>query len=726
MLTAFTAPVLAREDQEPSGGAATATPADPSAAELALARAIQEYVNNAIARYQTDGLDATVAYYNSRASVDNELYLFLMDAADIYLVHPIFPQLIGTDVKDVVGSNGYELGKEIARATEEGHWVEYLWPNPVTGREEPKTSWVIRHDGLIFASGFYTPDPSAVVKRNIFTEPAATLAHNIPDLRVTVGGAEVDCDFLTHYETTGGLTRWGFATSEVIAERVGRLTQYYQRGIADCQERDGGWRLERRLVWDYVGGGVGGAPDLGTEPELVSEQPGLPLGPWGHRVSNLAVDGTFTGFLDFFNALGGLEAFGYPKTEARLDDAPGAVLSIEGADPGVIRQYFQAAVFEFRPDHAEPVQLRFLGDEARDVLYPFGSHQAFRSFRSAVPLRYGQTFVPERTSVRDVLVTLYHATNGADWTSNRNWLSNVPVGEWFGVTTDGDGRVIQLDLAMNHLSGELPAELGSLTDLERLRLFGNQLQGEIPAELGHLGNLTRLSFWANQFVGSIPVELGNLRSLERLSGGTNQLTGPIPAELGNLTNLIWLDFRFNQLSGPIPPELGNLTNLTRLVFWNNRVEGEIPPELGNLVNLAWLDLDQNRLTGEIPAELGNLVNLNWAYLRLNRLTGEIPPELGNLEHLTVLSLHDNELTGGIPAELGNLVNLEYLRINDNDLSGEIPSELGNLTNLRVLWLSGNEFTGCIPAGLADVRFSDADELGLPYCEVEEEAPADAA
>ena len=145
MLTAFTAPVLAREDQEPSGGAATATPADPSAAELALARAIQEYVNNAIARYQTDGLDATVAYYNSRASVDNELYLFLMDAADIYLVHPIFPQLIGTDVKDVVGSNGYELGKEIARATEEGHWVEYLWPNPVTGREEPKTSWVIRH-----------------------------------------------------------------------------------------------------------------------------------------------------------------------------------------------------------------------------------------------------------------------------------------------------------------------------------------------------------------------------------------------------------------------------------------------------------------------------------------------------------------------------------------------------------------------------------------------------
>ena len=81
----------------------------------------------------------------------------------------------------------------------------------------------------------------------------------------------------------------------------------------DCQERDGVWRMERRLVWDYVGGGLGDAPDLGTEPDLLSEQIGLPLGPWGHRVSNTAADGTATGFLDFFNALGGLQAFGHPK-----------------------------------------------------------------------------------------------------------------------------------------------------------------------------------------------------------------------------------------------------------------------------------------------------------------------------------------------------------------------------------------------------------------------------
>ena len=120
-----------------------------------------DYVNRAIEMYDREGLAATVAYYDSRESVDGQFYLFLIDENDIYLAHPIFPHLKGTDIKDVVGSDGQELGKEIVEATEEGHWVDYLWPNPETGLEEPKSAWVIRHDGLIFASGFYTPDPNA-------------------------------------------------------------------------------------------------------------------------------------------------------------------------------------------------------------------------------------------------------------------------------------------------------------------------------------------------------------------------------------------------------------------------------------------------------------------------------------------------------------------------------------------------------------------------------------
>ena len=88
------------------------------------------YVEQAIARYERDGLDAMKNYYNSVASFEGQFYMFIMDANDLYIVHPLLPHLIGTDIKDVVGSDGQELGKEIAAATEEGHWVDYLWPHP--------------------------------------------------------------------------------------------------------------------------------------------------------------------------------------------------------------------------------------------------------------------------------------------------------------------------------------------------------------------------------------------------------------------------------------------------------------------------------------------------------------------------------------------------------------------------------------------------------------------
>ena len=79
-----------------------------------VADSVKEYVDKAIARYDSDGLDATIEYYNSLDSLDGQFYLFFIGEDDIYLAHPIFPHLIGTDIKDVVGSDGQELGKEIA------------------------------------------------------------------------------------------------------------------------------------------------------------------------------------------------------------------------------------------------------------------------------------------------------------------------------------------------------------------------------------------------------------------------------------------------------------------------------------------------------------------------------------------------------------------------------------------------------------------------------------
>ena len=218
---------------------------------------------------------------------------------------------------------------------------------------------------------------------------------------------------------------------------------------------------------------------------------------------------------------------------------------------------------------------------------------------------------------REALVALYNATGSGQWINNTNWLTNAPVGQWHGVTTDANGRVTRLDLSRNGLTGEIPSGLGSLTNLDRLYLYGNQLTGEIPASLGRLANLQVLYLWGNQ------------------------LTGQIPSSLGSLANLRGLLLDGNQLTGEIPSSLGSLANLQVLWLGGNQLTGEIPSSLGSLANLQVLYLDGNQLTGQIPRELGNLANLQRLYLYSNRLTGVLPSNFTQLTALEQFAFGDN-------------------------------------------------------------------------------------
>ena len=73
----------------------------------------------------------------------------------------------------------------------------------------------------------------------------------------------------------------------------------------------------------------------------------------------------------------------------------------------------------------------------------------------------------------EVLITLYNETEGKKWTNSLNWLSDRPLGEWFGVSTDLYGWVTEINLESNGLSGPIPPELGSLTHLRKLILSDN-------------------------------------------------------------------------------------------------------------------------------------------------------------------------------------------------------------------------------------------------------------
>lgn len=126
-----------------------------------------------------------------------------------------------------------------------------------------------------------------------------------------------------------------------------------------------------------------------------------------------------------------------------------------------------------------------------------------------------------------ILVIFYNATGGPDWTNDRNWLTDEPLETWHGVSTNF-GRVTGLTLFSNGLKGELPPELGGLSNLTELYLGNNQLTGEIPPELGNLTNLISLDLIRNQLEGEVPRDLFNLESLEMLDVSLNQVSGCAP------------------------------------------------------------------------------------------------------------------------------------------------------------------------------------------------------
>ena len=359
---------------------------------------------------------------------------------------------------------------------------------------------------------------------------------------------------------------------------------------------------------------------------------------------------------------------------------------------------------------------------------------------------------------RDALTNLYYSMGGPDWTIKTGWATGAPLSEWYGVTADVAGKVTELDLSDNDMSGTIPPIISVLTSLVSLDLGGNSLSGEVPISLGELVRLERLDLSKNMLAGSIPDELGNLMRLVSLDLSGNELGGRIPGDLSQLARLeilrledtqvcasgdaemqAWLEgisdrqvdpcgmtdrdvlvTFYHALNGkdwsdnsgwlsddPLDTWHGVATNdsgrVTSLEFYHNQMSGELPRALGDLSELEDLFIQQNDINGTIPNELGNLPKLERLYVLLGSLSGAVPAELGNLSGLKVLNLAGNNLSGAIPVELGNLSGLKVLNLAENNLSGAIPEFLGNLLNLVELVLVDNNLTGAIPEELAFLK-----------------------
>ena len=283
---------------------------------------------------------------------------------------------------------------------------------------------------------------------------------------------------------------------------------------------------------------------------------------------------------------------------------------------------------------------------------------------------------------RAALVALYNATDGPNWVNNENWLTDAPLGEWFGVETNREGRVVTLAM--------------SYWDPQTEQWVSNGVSGPIPPELGNLANLERLYLHENDLNGPIPTELGRLTDLESLSLGSNDLSGPIPPELGELASLRRLSLRSNDLTGPIPRSLLDLARLTRFYFWGN--EGLCAPGVAGFAD--WLGAMEDT-SGPYcnESDVGVLNQLyetaggpDWTnsggWLETPVLEEWYGVTANSLGRVTALDLSRNRLVGGLPAKLGELAQMTELRIAGNpDLSGRLPLSLDRLA-LRTLHYAG--------------------------------------
>lgn len=262
----------------------------------------------------------------------------------------------------------------------------------------------------------------------------------------------------------------------------------------------------------------------------------------------------------------------------------------------------------------------------------------------------------------------------------------------------------RLDLQHNSFVGNIPPQIGNLTNLVILILNNNYFSGKFPQEMGLLSSLEGATFEQNFFSGNFPGQIFNCSKLMHLIIHNNRLQGPLPSSVGLATQLAYLEAQNNLLSGNVPDALSNCTQLQNFSLGYNHLTGSIPAYLASRPNILFLfDLSYNNFSGVIPSGFGHMLQMQSLDLSHNKLSGQIPSDISLCAGLLSLNLAANSLEGGIPSSLGNSkMTLTLLNLSINVLSGSIPSTLGDLRNLQKLDLSNNQLDGSIPATLATV------------------------
>ncbi len=208
-------------------------------------KAVGEVIE-ARARVQAEGAIPTLNHYKTSESIDGEYYVWLAYPTGRIVADATMPELEGTNIADAYPS---EVAQEILEVQSlEARWISHMWPNPDTGQEELKHTYVTRFFGFYIVSGYYDEAAPVVGPRaaaQAYVEEAIRAYREDPDAAKEYYQSEASVDrendlYLILVDGTEIIVNGGFSgvVGDDITGRIGTdaIGKEYGKEIAAANE----------------------------------------------------------------------------------------------------------------------------------------------------------------------------------------------------------------------------------------------------------------------------------------------------------------------------------------------------------------------------------------------------------------------------------------------------------------------------------------------------------
>jgi hypothetical protein len=176
------------------------------------------------------------------------------------------------------------------------------------------------------------------------------------------------------------------------------------------------------------------------------------------------------------------------------------------------------------------------------------------------------TFLDSRQGDSLALIGIYDSMDGSNWSKKTHWKTAEPMDNWEGVSLQG-GRVSKLNLRSVGATGDFPAELGNLSELDTLYCQGNEITS-LPSSINELEDLEILAISFNEFT-ALPDQITELQKLRRILAEGNYFE-TLPEQLGSIANLEMLNIQGSNLTR-IPSSITSLSFLSYLGLHQNKL-----------------------------------------------------------------------------------------------------------------------------------------------------------